>query len=107
LRQAITLGLDNWRHHFRHAYVSWGEDRLRSVSRTLALQPALPFAHLLAAMAFIARGAFDAATEALTNGVHAGPAARPPRTVPPWACTRRSGVLAASGRRDEALAECA
>jgi tetratricopeptide (TPR) repeat protein len=109
LRQAITLEPDNWRHHFRHAYVSWGEDRLRSVSRTLSLQPALPFAHLLAAMAFIARGAVDAATEALTSGVHAqdlqhGRPAPFPAVGLHWTFGL---VLAASGRRDEALAECA
>jgi DNA-binding winged helix-turn-helix (wHTH) protein len=109
LRQAITLEPDNWRHHFRHAYVSWGEDRLRSVSRTLALQPALPFAHLLAAMTFVARGAFDAATESLTSGVHAqdlqhGRTAPFPAVGLHWTFGL---VLAASGRRDEALAECA
>ena len=71
LRHAIALEPDNWRHHFRHAYVSWGEDRLRSVTRTLGLQPAQPFAYFLSAAVFIARGAFDAASEALKGGVRA------------------------------------
>ena len=30
---------DNWRHHFRLAFVSWGEERLRAAHRTLALAP--------------------------------------------------------------------
>ena len=28
-RRAVSLDADNWRHHLRHAYVSWGEERLR------------------------------------------------------------------------------
>ena len=109
LRKAIALEPDNWRHHFRHAYVSWGEDRLRSVARTLGLQPAQPFAHLLAAMVFIARGAFDAATETLRSGAHAqdlqqGRAALFPGVGLHWTTGL---VLAALGRPDEALAECA
>jgi tetratricopeptide (TPR) repeat protein len=108
LRRALALEPDNWRHHFRHAYVSWGEDRLRSVARTLALQPVQPFANLLAAMVFIARGAFDAATEALKGGVksqdlqHGRPALFPGLGLH-WTLGL---VLAARGRRDEALAEC-
>jgi len=109
LRRAISLEPDNWRHHFRHAYVSWGEDRLRSVARALALQPAQPFAYMLAATVFIARGAFDAATEALKGGVSAqdlqhGRPALFPGVGLHWTLGL---VLAAHGRRDEALAECA
>lgn len=109
LRRAISLEPDNWRHHFRHAYVSWGEDRLRSVARTLALQPAQPFAYMLSATVFIARGAFDAATDALKGGVHAqdlqhGRPALFPGVGLHWTLGL---VLAAHGRRDEALEECA
>jgi DNA-binding winged helix-turn-helix (wHTH) protein/Tfp pilus assembly protein PilF len=108
LRKAIALEPDNWRHHFRHAYVSWGEDRLRSVARTLALQPAQPFAYMLAATVFIARGAFDAATETLKGGVKAqdlqhGRPAQFPGVGLHWTLGL---VLAAQGRRDEALEEC-
>ena len=38
-RRAVTLEPDNWRHHFRLAYVGWGEERLRAAHRTLALSP--------------------------------------------------------------------
>jgi DNA-binding winged helix-turn-helix (wHTH) protein len=108
LRRAISLEPDNWRHHFRHAYVSWGEDRLRSARRTLALQPAQPFAYFLSAAVFIARGAFDAASEALRGGVEAqdlqhGRPALFPGVGLHWMLGL---VLAARGRRDEALAEC-
>jgi DNA-binding winged helix-turn-helix (wHTH) protein/Tfp pilus assembly protein PilF len=109
LRRALALEPDNWRHHFRHAYVSWGEDRLRSVARTLALQPAQPFAQLLSSMVFIARGAFDAATDALTDGVSAQDLQQGrPALFPGLGLHWTLGlVLAARGRRDEALAECA
>jgi tetratricopeptide (TPR) repeat protein len=89
--------------------VTWGEDRLRSVSRTLTLQPAQPFAYLLSAMVFIARGAFDAALEALRGGVsaqdlqHGRPALFPGLGLH-WTLGL---LLAARGRHDEALAECA
>jgi DNA-binding winged helix-turn-helix (wHTH) protein/Tfp pilus assembly protein PilF len=108
LRRAIALEPDNWRHHFRHAYVSWGEDRLRSVTRTLGLQPAQPFAYFLSAAVFIARGAFDAAADALNSGVKAqdlqhGRPALFPGVGLHWMLAL---VLAARGRRQEALAEC-
>ena len=48
-RRAVTLEPDNWRHSFRLAYVSWGEERLRAAHRTLALLPGFPMAHWLAA----------------------------------------------------------
>jgi DNA-binding winged helix-turn-helix (wHTH) protein/Tfp pilus assembly protein PilF len=108
LRRAVALERDNWRHHFRHAYVSWGEDRLRSVARTLALQPVQPFANLLAAMVFIARGAFDAATDALRSGVTSQDLQRGrPALFPGLGLHWTLGLVhAARGRRDEALAEC-
>ena len=46
-RRAVTLEADNWRHHLRLAYVSWGEERLREARRTLALLPGFPLAHWL------------------------------------------------------------
>ena len=55
LRRAVALEPDNWRHHFRLAYVSWGEERLRAARRTLALLPGFPLAHWLAATVHVAR----------------------------------------------------
>src|SRR4030095_10714424 len=54
-RRATPLEPDNWRHHFRLAYVSWGEERLRESHRTLALMPGFPLAHWLAATVHVAR----------------------------------------------------
>jgi tetratricopeptide (TPR) repeat protein len=46
-RRAVSLEPDNWRHHLRHAYVSWGEERLVATHRTLALLPGHGLAHPL------------------------------------------------------------
>jgi DNA-binding winged helix-turn-helix (wHTH) protein len=54
-KRAVTLEPDNWRHHFRLAYVGWGEERLRAAHRTLALLPDFPLAHWLAATVHVAR----------------------------------------------------
>ena len=54
-KRAVTLEPDNWRHHFRLSYVSWGEERLRAAHRTLALLPDFPLAHWLAATVHVAR----------------------------------------------------
>jgi DNA-binding winged helix-turn-helix (wHTH) protein len=56
-RHAVAVEPGNWRHHFRMAFASWGEERLREVDRTLALMPGCAAAHFLSAMVFIARGA--------------------------------------------------
>src|SRR4029079_4580187 len=58
-RKAVSLEPDNWRHHLRLGYVSWGEERLREASRTLALLPGFPLAHWLAATVHVARAALD------------------------------------------------
>lgn len=68
LRRAIALESSNWRHHYRLAVASWGEERLRAVDRTLALLPAFPPAHFLAAMVYLARQAFVPAHEVATRG---------------------------------------
>jgi DNA-binding winged helix-turn-helix (wHTH) protein len=70
-RRAVTLEPDNWRHHFRHALVGWGEERLRAARRTLSLLPGFPLAHYLAATVHVARQAFDAATHDLAEGLAA------------------------------------
>src|SRR6185369_4657064 len=70
-RRAITLEPDNWRHHFRLAYVSWGEERLRESHRTLSLMPAFPLAHWLAATVHVARHALGEAEREVVAGVAA------------------------------------
>jgi DNA-binding winged helix-turn-helix (wHTH) protein/Tfp pilus assembly protein PilF len=69
LRRAVALEADNWRHHLRLAYVSWGEERLRAARRTLALLPGLPLAHWLAATVHVARNVLDEAERELTAGI--------------------------------------
>jgi DNA-binding winged helix-turn-helix (wHTH) protein len=68
-RRATTLEPDNWRHHFRLAYVSWGEERLRESHRTLALMPGFPLAHWLAATVHVARQAMSEAERELDAGI--------------------------------------
>ncbi len=70
-RMAVTLEPDNWRHHLRLGYVSWGEERLREARRTLALLPGFPLAHWLAATVHVARQALDEAERELTAGIAA------------------------------------
>jgi DNA-binding winged helix-turn-helix (wHTH) protein/Flp pilus assembly protein TadD len=79
-RRAVTLESDNWRHHFRLAFVSWGEERLRAARRTLALFPGFPLAHWLAATVYVARQVPDEAERQLTAGaaVQDGQAAHSP-----------------------------
>lgn len=60
-RRATALEPDNWRHHYRLAYCTWGEERLRAVDRTLALMPAFAPVRMLASMVHVARGTIDRA----------------------------------------------
>jgi DNA-binding winged helix-turn-helix (wHTH) protein/Tfp pilus assembly protein PilF len=69
LQRAVTIEPDNWRHHFRLAYASWGEQRLRAARRTLALLPGFPLAHWLAATVYVARNVLDEAERELTAGI--------------------------------------
>lgn len=71
LRRAVTLEPDNWRHHLRGSYGSWGEERLRASSRTLALLPDFPMAHWLAATVHVARHALGEAERELRAGLAA------------------------------------
>jgi DNA-binding winged helix-turn-helix (wHTH) protein len=68
-RRAVTLEADNWRHHLRLAYVSWGEERLREAGRALALLPGFPLAHWLCATVHVARQALDEAERELDAGI--------------------------------------
>ncbi|MFN7983184.1 MAG: winged helix-turn-helix domain-containing protein [Vicinamibacterales bacterium] len=70
-RMAVSLEADNWRHHVRLAYVSWGEERLRAARRALSLLPGFPLAHWLAATVHVARGAMDDAERELRDGIAA------------------------------------
>jgi DNA-binding winged helix-turn-helix (wHTH) protein len=70
-RRAVELEPDNWRHHLRLAFISWGEARLRAAQRTLQLMPGLALAHWLAASVHVARQAFDAADLELAAGSRA------------------------------------
>jgi DNA-binding winged helix-turn-helix (wHTH) protein len=68
-RRAVTLEPDNWRHHVRLAYHTWGEERLRAAGRTLALLPGFPMAHWLAATVHVARGSLSEAERELDAGI--------------------------------------
>ena len=68
-KRAVTLEPDNWRHHFRLSFVSWGEERLRAAHRTLALLPDFPLAHWLAATVHVARQVLSEAERELTAGL--------------------------------------
>lgn len=68
LRRAVALEPGNWRHYFRLALASWGEERLRAADRSLARLPSGAAAHLLSAMVFVARGAWTRAQTAADDG---------------------------------------
>ncbi len=70
-RRAVALEPDNWRHHFRLAYVAWGEERLRAAHRALALFPGFALAHWLSATVYVARQAIDLAEQELRAGAAA------------------------------------
>jgi DNA-binding winged helix-turn-helix (wHTH) protein len=71
LKRAATLEPDNWRHHFRLSFVSWGEERLRAARRTLALLPGFPLAHWMIATVHVARNVLDDAERELAAGIAA------------------------------------
>jgi len=80
LQRAKTLEPSNWRHHFRYASVSWGEERLRASHRTLALLPGFPLAQWMAATVWVARQRLEDASQALTTGLESEPDLAAPRT---------------------------
>lgn len=71
MQRAIVLEPDNWRHHLRLSVVSWGEERLRSAQRALALLPGLALAHWLVATVHVARQSLDRAARELELGAAA------------------------------------
>ncbi len=106
-RKAVRLEPDDWRHYVRLAFVSWGEERLRSANRVLTLCPGLAFAHWFAATVFVARQAFDMAIEQLRAGCTAQDAQRKAagRFHAVGLHLLHGLVLAARGAVDNALAE--
>ena len=70
-RHAVAVEPGSWRNHFRLAFATWGEERLRAVDRTLALMPGCAAAHFLSAMVFIARGAIVVAEQHANAGAAA------------------------------------
>ena len=76
-RRSISLEDENWRHHLRLAYVSWGEERLRGARRALKLLPGFAFGHWLAATVHVARGALEDAEQELEAGTAAQDSQQP------------------------------
>ena len=106
LRRAVTLEPDNWRHHFRLGYASWGEERLGAARRTLALLPGFPLAHWLAATVHVARNVLAEAERELRAGIAGqdaqGATARFNAVALHWLLGL---VVLARGDEDAALAE--
>ena len=71
LRQALALEPRNWRHHYRMAVCTWGEERLRAVERAEALMPGFTGTQTLAVMVLIARQSFDFAAAVAARGAAA------------------------------------
>jgi tetratricopeptide (TPR) repeat protein len=67
-RRATVAEPTSWRHQFRLAMTSWGEERLTAVDRTLSLMPDFAPARFVASMVFIARQAFRAAEDVVAKG---------------------------------------
>jgi DNA-binding winged helix-turn-helix (wHTH) protein/Flp pilus assembly protein TadD len=70
-RRAAALEPTSWRHHFRLAMASWGEERLRSIDRTLSLLPDFAPALFVSAMVYVARHAFAVAADLAARGAAA------------------------------------
>ena len=84
-RRGTALEPDNWRHQFRFAHTTWGEERLRAVERTLSLFPGFAPARMLSAMVFIARGSVDRAERETRLGAETQRLHRSDRTPLPAA----------------------
>ena len=105
-RRATALEPENWRHHYRLAYGSWGEERLRAVDRTLAIMPTFAPARMLASMVFVARGTIDRAERETAIGAETQRHNQSAHTPLPavgfhWL---RGMILASKGDRAGALA---
>jgi DNA-binding winged helix-turn-helix (wHTH) protein/Flp pilus assembly protein TadD len=67
-RRATALEPDNWRHQFRLACSTWGEERLRAADRTIDLMPSFAAARMMSATVFVARGALARAEQEAAAG---------------------------------------
>lgn len=67
-RRATALEPDNWRHQFRLACSTWGEERLRAADRTIDLMPSFAAARMMSATVFVARGALPRAEQEAAAG---------------------------------------
>lgn len=105
LRRAIAIDPDSWRHQFRLALASWGEARLRAADRALVLLPSCAAAHLLSGMVFLARGAWDRAASAASDGARLQDAQAPGAVLPASGLHWLRGlVCTAQSQLDEAQA---
>jgi DNA-binding winged helix-turn-helix (wHTH) protein len=103
---AVELEPENWRHALRLSYVSWGEERLQSGRRVLALCPGLGLAHWLKTTVFVARSALDAALEEVRLGCAAQDTQQKGFPFPAVGLHLLHGlVLAAQGHLDAAASE--
>jgi tetratricopeptide (TPR) repeat protein len=105
-RRATALEPENWRHHYRLAYGSWGEERLRAVDRTLAIMPGFAPARMLSAMVFVARGTVERAERETAIGAETQRQNQTDQTPLPavgfhWL---RGMILASKGDRTGAVA---
>jgi DNA-binding winged helix-turn-helix (wHTH) protein/Tfp pilus assembly protein PilF len=67
-RRAVALEPSNWRHLFRLGHATWGDERLRAATGTLALYPDFAFAHFQMAMVYVARRDLAQAETVLRQG---------------------------------------
>lgn len=67
-RRATALEPDNWRHQFRLACSTWGEERLRAADRTIELMPSFAAARMMSATVFVARGVLARAEQEAAMG---------------------------------------
>jgi tetratricopeptide (TPR) repeat protein len=67
-RRAVELEPGNWRHLFRLGHATWGDERLRAASSTLALYPDFAYSHFQMAMVHVARGHLAQAEAILRQG---------------------------------------
>lgn len=104
-RRATALEPDNWRHQYRLAYASWGEERLRAADRAIALMPAFAPARMLAATVFVARGALSRAEDHSAIGAELQRRSEGDRTPmrPAGLHWLHGLILGARDRHDEAM----
>lgn len=104
-RRATAIEPDNWRHQYRLAYVTWGEERLRAVDRAVSIMPGFAPARMLACMVFIARGTLERAEREAVAGEEQQRQQSARTPLPAVGFHWLRGLLLASrGDRDAALA---